>query len=348
MLLSTLAMQHQQCKNVLNYAAANPKLLNETLPNVGPLVICGLPRTGSTLLYNLLACDPNCRAPLTTDMLGECIPPIPRANAIEHQRRAFIIDSNQQTIEQQIGRPRTVFESHPRFETEEDFRILDQAGIVLPLMFVSPVEHTELHDWFYSETNKDFAYDYHKTFLRILNSVDTPRSHWLLKSPEHSLYLDTFLRYYPNTKLVFTHRRLDDVIPSYCRLVWAYDNIYFDEADPDSQVLLSAQARRHIDKMIEHIIKFRIHRSQSNDAPQNEIIDIAYDDLVQQPIQTVRKIYGHFNLRWSHQFKINMCSWLRNNPQGKQGRHTYRRMELDLTTDADSANHHAVYTNLFL
>ncbi|CAF3378185.1 unnamed protein product, partial [Rotaria sp. Silwood2] len=67
--------------------AANNELLRRSLPNVGPLIICGLPRTGSTFLYNLLACDPNCRAPLFTEMLIDPVPPISRSNLIEHERR---------------------------------------------------------------------------------------------------------------------------------------------------------------------------------------------------------------------------------------------------------------------
>lgn len=44
-------------KNVLNYVADHPQIRNIELKR-DPLFICGLPRTGTTLLYNLLACDP--------------------------------------------------------------------------------------------------------------------------------------------------------------------------------------------------------------------------------------------------------------------------------------------------
>src|SRR5579871_2284393 len=50
---SRLDKLHTNCKKVLNYMAINQKNINANLSNIDPLVICGLPRTGTTLLYNL-------------------------------------------------------------------------------------------------------------------------------------------------------------------------------------------------------------------------------------------------------------------------------------------------------
>jgi hypothetical protein len=51
------------------------------------VIICGLPRCGTTLLHNLMACDPASRTPLLTDMTVQPIPPILRSNVDEHKRR---------------------------------------------------------------------------------------------------------------------------------------------------------------------------------------------------------------------------------------------------------------------
>ncbi|CAF2270161.1 unnamed protein product, partial [Rotaria magnacalcarata] len=40
----------------------------------------------------------------------------------------------------------------------------------------------------------------------MLNSVDAPRFHWLLKSSDHTLYPDTVFRHYPNAKMIMAHR----------------------------------------------------------------------------------------------------------------------------------------------
>src|SRR5690349_19906107 len=79
-LLSGIDRQHKICKQVLNDVAENHEILCGSSPVDRPLVTCGLTRTGTTLLYNLLACDPDCRAPLLTDMYVDSVPPVARSN----------------------------------------------------------------------------------------------------------------------------------------------------------------------------------------------------------------------------------------------------------------------------
>ncbi|CAF3393572.1 unnamed protein product [Rotaria sp. Silwood2] len=77
------------------------------------------------------------------------------------------------------------------------------------------------------------------------------------------------------------------------------------------------------------------------------MIDILYDDLLERPIATVRRIYDHFDLRWTKEFETAMDAWLRDNPQGKQGRNAYSLDEFDLTRE-DIDTRHIDYINLFL
>jgi hypothetical protein len=72
-----------------------------------------------------------------------------------------------------------------------------------------------------------------------------------------------------------------------------------------------------VDTFIRRLIEFR-HNNRST-----SVFDILYEDLVAQPIDTVRKIYDHFGLKWSEEFETGMIKWLHDNPQGKQGRNAY-------------------------
>jgi hypothetical protein len=193
--------------------AANSELLQQNLPHVGPLIVGGLPRTGSTLLYNLLACDPNCCAPLFTDMHTDPAPPIMHSDTVEQKRRATKAKLAAQLIDQLVRQSSSIAASHPTFPIEQDQLILQQAGVDLDLVVISPLHQTEIDNWFYDKMNKGFAYGYHETFLRMLNSVDPPRSHWLLKTPAHALFLDTIICRYSHAHVVLTHRRLDEVLP---------------------------------------------------------------------------------------------------------------------------------------
>lgn len=143
----------------------------------------------------------------------QAVPPIARSNLVEQERRNEKGKAIEIHRQQLSGRASKVSEGHPNYSIEEDFLILAQAGIVRYLTLVSSKQQVEPDTWLYDQSNKDFAYEYHKTFLSMLNSIDKPRSHWLLKSPEHALYLDTFFRHYPNAVMIMTHRRLDEVLP---------------------------------------------------------------------------------------------------------------------------------------
>lgn len=344
--LSGLVEIHTKCKRVLNYVAEHSELLDCSLPALGPLFIIGLPRTGTTLLHNLLACDPDCRTPLFTDMCLEIVPPISRLDLVEQKKRmdasqlSMQRDTSFATIRSQITA------AHPFFPIDEDYHILRQASF-LPLFMMITSDHESEHGaWLLDETKKDYAYDYHEVFLRMLNSVDAPRSHWLLKSPMHCLKLDTLLQHYPNAGLIMTHRHLDEVLPSFCSLAWTLASLYLDKENAASQNKVTTHSLQFIDKAIECIMQFRTRQNCSLDQSKKNVFDVDYNDLMEQPINTVHRIYDHFGLRWSEEFEAAMDAWLRDNPQGKQGRHIYNLTECGLTPE-DIKTRYADYINLF-
>lgn len=177
--------------------------------------------------------------------------------------------------------------------------ILFQAGVSFPHLLLVPHNNTELTTWFFDDTNKDFAYEYYKVFLQMLNRVDAPQSHWFLKAPIHTFFLDTLLRYYPSASIIMTHRRLEEVLPSWARLCSVSMSLYLSSSKADVDSDRYADVKRDfyvLDVMIQRLIKFRYAHKH------NEILDILYDDLFEQPIETVRRIYAHFGFSWSDGF----------------------------------------------
>ena len=345
MILGVFEKKHEDCKRVLNYAAAHRELLNGSVSSFGPLIICGLPRTGSTLLYNLLACDPTCRATLMIEMFVQCVPPVSRSDTIERERRTLIAKQDAERRNQLVGRQSKFKASHPSLPIEEDYFILLHAGVHLIVPFTTPLDQSEPTKLFYDKTNKEYAYAYHETFLRMLNTVDKPSSHWLLKSPVHSFYFDALLRQYPNASLIMTHRCLEEVVPSFCRLVSTFD-YYFDETNSTVQQLLKGRALEFIDKGVEGILEFCGSQNDKHIQVRKTMFDVFYDDLMKDPIAIVRKIYDHFGLRWSQEFEVAMEAWLHDNPQGKQGRNAYSLSDFDLT-EKDIVTRYAAYIDLF-
>ncbi|CAF0848850.1 unnamed protein product [Rotaria sordida] len=345
--LSELHTLHTNCKRVLNYAVEHNEVFNQNLPTIGPLIICGLARTGTTLLYNLLACDPNCRAPLYTDMYVEVVPPISRFDSIGQKRRLDLLKSLEQDNKQAANFFIQIAASHAHFDIEEDYHILRQAGYFSMFTTVSDDEDGTPESWIRKEMNKDYAYDYHEIFLRMLNTVDMPKSHWLLKTPFHIFSFDTLLQHYPNALLIMPHRRIDEVLPSLCSLSLTATDLHFDKTNSISRDRIIKRCYQFFDTEIECMMKFRTSENGVLAQSKKHIFDVTYDNLMKDPIGVVHQIYDYFNLHWSNEIEMAMRDWLLKNPQGKQGRHTYSLAEFGLNQE-DIETRYADYMNLFL
>ncbi|CAF5060223.1 unnamed protein product, partial [Rotaria sp. Silwood1] len=308
--LSELHTLHTNCKRVLNYAVEHNEIFNQNLPTIGPLVVCGLARTGTTLLYNLLACDPNCRAPLYTDMKIEVVPPIPRSDSIGQKRRIDLLKTPQRDNEQLSDMLIQIATSHPYFDIEEDYHTLRQAGYFCLYALVSDDEDGTPESWIRTKMNKDYVYDYHEIFLRMLNTVDMPKSHWLLKSPIHIFSFDKLLQHYPNALLIMTHRRLDEVFRSSCSASLVATELYFDKTNSISRDRIVKRCCQFVDTEIECVMKFRTTENGVLDQSKKHIFDITYDNLMKDPIGVVHQIYDYFDLHWSNEMEMAIHDWL--------------------------------------
>ncbi|CAF3996901.1 unnamed protein product [Rotaria sp. Silwood2] len=302
--------------------ASHPELKATAALVPHPLVLCGMPRTGTTLLYNLLACDPACRAPLLTEMI-QPVPPLARSDTVGQMQRNIAAQGSSEMLKAfgLTDYQQDRLASHPLFANEEDLIILYQAGCQWFNSMLTPHDNDEL-----------------------LLCVDAPRSHWLLKTPFHGLYLDELMHHYPSASLIMTHRRLDDVLSSFCHLSTVYARPYFDSNTINTADNIQTVVKRTLhlmDTLIHRLVKFRRNHQDVS------CFDVLYDDLLAQPINTVRRIYNHFDLAWSEEFEMAMLAWLHDNPQGKHGRHSYTLNDCGMILD-DIELRYREYISMFL
>ena len=345
-LFRTLVEQsYSNCKNVLNYVRNDRQNPRNIHPSPSMVFLCGAARTGSTLLYNLLACDPKSRAPTLLDMTMP-VPPLSRSDVQAQKQRHDQARRSADALNN-LGYDNHEQEqqkSHPSYKYEEDVFILYQSGLLVP--HLEPHNSDELATWFYDQTNKDFVYKYHRVFMEMLNRTDPPDSHWLLKTPYHGFNLETLIRHYPSALLIMTHRDLQDVFPSSIRLGLSFGGAYFDhdtnhqDAHIDRDMIIQRRIRA-TQVQLDRIVDFR--RSH----PQVPVFDVTYQDLIRNPIDIIRQIYAYFRFQWSSEFEQAMIDWLEENPQGKQGRHTYSLEEFDLNLETIQQRHQD-YLKMFL
>jgi hypothetical protein len=300
---------------ITDFLAKRPELLKRPIER--PLFVFGIPRTGTTLLSNLLAADPNRRSPLTWE-IDDPVPPPTTATLKTDPRALARLEQERQMLAAypEMGkyyRNSAIYPNECMFFIISDFKALLWEGRgKLP----------NYRDWLFSdEIDMTSTYEYHKRFLQA-HQADAPGV-WNLKQPSHGLWLDTILKIYPDARLVWAHRDPLTATGSFCSLMALSQRSsgYIDQAWLGENY--PWQAVRHADR----IMDFREKHGH------DRIVDVHYADLMRQPIETMRKLYAAIGDEFTPEAQTSMQTWIDDNPQGKFGKHEYKLGEYGLTPD---------------
>jgi hypothetical protein len=297
-----------------DYLGKRPELLDR--PVERPVFVFGIPRTGTTLLSNLLACDPARRSPLTWE-IDDPVPPAttatlktdPRAIAKLEQEKAML------AARPEMGkyyRNSAVYPNECIFFMAHDFKAL---------ALESRGKLPNYRDWLFS-TDMTSAYDYHKRFLQLLQA-DAPGT-WNLKMPSHSLWLDTIKAVYPDARLVWTHRDPLTAMGSFCSIISLAHMGYMGRVDKEWLAEnCSYQAKLHA----ERIMDFRDRHGEDS------MVDVHYSELLSDPIGSMRRLYADLGDDFTPEAEAAMQTWLDENPQGKFGKHEYKLDQYGLSVE---------------
>jgi len=284
---------------------------------VRPMYLTGLPRTGTSALFNLLAMDPAARPLLTWE--GMFPDPLERALAPEEEDprlvglRAYY--ARQRAKAADFDKIHYVDADAPEecvLLLAHTFRDV-QLGIE-PLM--SPYR-----EWFEAQDLRP-AYAYYRDLLKLLD-WQRPGERWLLKSPAHLWALDVLVELFPDCCIVQTHRDPLEILPSYCSMMAALMSICetYDKADLGRAVL------DHLATAIERGLRAR-------DASEPaRFIDVDYRGFLRDPMATVERVYAHFSLPVTGDVADAMRDHVAANPQSRHGRHAYSLAEYGLEAD---------------
>lgn len=271
-----------------------------------PAFIVGLPRTGTTLLHNLLVQDPETRAPRTWETMF----PAGYAESPPALRRARWKACARLTLANRIA---------------PDFRRIHPVGIDRPeecvaLMapgFASAVFHTlyrvpSYQDWFESE-RQTTGFEMH---FRMLQHLQFRRgtTRWILKCPAHLFSLEALLRRYPDARLIQAHRDPLRAIPSIASLNATLRAAFSSQVDPGE---IGRDCARRWSRALERFLYRR------DSLPPDRVVDVAYSELVASPIGTVERIYDRLGWPISAAARAAMEDYLAANPKDARGVHRY-------------------------
>jgi hypothetical protein len=304
--------------------------------NIGaPLVIVGLPRTGTTLLQRLLSQDPQ----FYSMPWWESRYPVPFPGED--------LKAPTQRIEQARAEVKVMVEAMPKLMTIHPMDA-DQADEEVMLMEHSFIAAMNTYAcipsymaWL-SQTDERPAYAYLERMLKFLQWQKRQRGitaqRWVLKAPHHLLRMHILLEIFPGARVVQTHRDPVDTIPSIASFLDTLWRIYSNDVDP------TAAGREWSELMaraFRHTMKVREQQPQA-------FFDVRFLDTVKRPLEVAREIYAWAGFTLAPETEAAMQRWLDDNCRASRAAHEYDSEAFGLDPEQlrkDFAEYRARYVN---
>lgn len=277
-----------------------------------PIFILGFPRTGTTLLHNLFASDPDNRSIRLWEMREPFI--------TGEDKISKAIKETQSLVEAGYKLSPDLRDIHPlNAEWPDECSWLFRnsfASMVLGFSHYIP----SYVDWLL-EKDMSEEYAYFKLQLQSILSL-RPGSPLVLKDPCHLWHIPQLLEAFPNAKIVQLHRQPAQVAGSFASLCRTLQTA---GASPQSMQDTGQYSLKILHAGVDRMMAAR-------DANKtNAFIDLAYSDLINDPTGTMRKLYESLDMDYTEGSHQGIQSWL---DQGKKhtGKHHYTLQDFGLET----------------
>lgn len=294
---------------------AHPEILDEQVE--GPLVIIGLPRTGTTAFSQILASDPAIRS-LRLWESNDPVPP-PEAAHQHDDPRIAAAEAGLSAMYEAFPRMRSLYVQEPTGPTE----CQDLLGMEFRTSHFDGMAHVPSYTEWVVACDMTPAYAVHRQTLQLLQWHCPPHL-WHLKTPVHALSLDALLAAYPDARFVWTHRDPASVLGSVCSLIqytrsWVSDRDDRDELGSE-QVALWREAMQRAMEVRERI-------------GEERFADVMFDELEADPVATTERAYARLDLPFGEEGRRRVATWSAGHHRGDHGIHHYRLEEFGLDAD---------------
>jgi hypothetical protein len=273
----------------------------ELLP---PVVIAGLPRTGTTHLHNLLAAAPTFR---TLPYWESFEPfPLPAEVGVEPDPRAARMDVAVQVMN--IVMPH--FALMHEMTTEHVHEEIQLLANDVSTMFMETLAHVPRWTDYYLAHGQTSTYEYLATQLKALQFLRGGRR-WLLKSPQHLEQLPVLERVFPGVAVVCTHR---DPVPVAVSMVAM---ITYSARMHRSAVPVQEIATAWIDRL--ELMLAALIRDRGVIASERSI-DVTFDDFMADELGVAEQVYGLVGEPVTDDARTAMADYLAGHQRGRLGK----------------------------
>lgn len=283
-----------------------------------PILITGLPRTGTTALHKLMGVDPQFQG--VENWLSAAPMPRPPRNDWASDpgfQRAMRWLHDQHTESPDIAIAHNVAAD----ELDEQLELQRQS-------FVSNrwacTWYAPSYDVWWQTQDERPSFDREINLLRLIGCRDRSRR-WLLKNPGSMGMLEWWFEAAPDVCIIQTHR---DPVKSTASIASTLQHIHYSfegEAAELSRRLLGPRELEKWAGMLDRGAPFREGR-------ENQVFDVHHADFHADPMGTIGRIYDFFGLTLTAEAERLMSARIADNPDG-HGLHRYDLDSFGLTRE---------------
>ncbi len=306
-------------RNRLKLAALwreRPEILESEITR--PAFIVGSPRSGTSILHELMAQDPATRAPAMWEISHP-------TEALEGDAIAEVADDVTQYWH----------DLQPEYETMH----ANSGYLPNECIFITLHEFLSDHwggnhvvpsyDKHLQRANPRPAFEFHRRFLKTLMQRGGSRR-WLLKSPSHVFQLRPLLDVYPDARIVRTHRDPTKTLASSISLMGTLKWMRCNQVD-------MSQAPGRLAFGYAYIYQREIEQRESGELPAEQFIDVRFEDVVRDPVGTVERVYERLDWPIDEDVRTRIADYAARKPKGSRGVHSYslEGVGLDVETERE-------------
>lgn len=297
---------------IADLLARHPEVLD--VPIVAPVIVVGLPRSGTTHLVNLLAADTRFRSL----PLWESYEPVPDP---DEAPGADGVDPRWARCQaaweaMQVGAPH-VAAMHPmapdHVHEENELMAPDFSNYNLEWVARAPVwrDHYLAHD-------QTPHYAYLRTVLQILTWY-RPRDRWVLKSPQHLEQLGPLLATFPDASVVVTHRDPVAVVQSTITMLTYGARTAYRTTRPE---WYRDYWIERIGRLLDASLRDR-HLLDGRAVDGRPVVDVFFDEYMADEPATVERVYAAAGIELTAGARAEIEAHRAAHPRGKEGRVVY-------------------------
>jgi hypothetical protein len=286
---------------------------------IAPFIIVGVPRSGTTILHRMLSADAG-NAGIPMWRLYRPFPIIGKKDNRQAMTR----------LELQFRRP--VFpemDSKHIIREDKEEECIWMMGLTfhsICFWVVAPV--SSYAEWLFVQDQKKYYQEY--SLLLKVQQQATPGKRLVLKAPDHTPNLGTLLSVIPNARVIHLHRNPTTCLTSANSMFYSAHRAVTNDINPRRMAEINK-------KMYSHYLEAG-RKARIDPAVNNAVLDVQYDQLVKDPMQTVKDIYAHFGTPWSDEYQERLKNFLSDHPKDKHGAHRYTPEQFGQSADELNAH----------